>query len=307
MDAELGAVIAGWLVAALRSATPLILVTLGETLTQRTGLINLGVEGQMLAGACVGFAVGATTGDPWLGLAAGALAGVLLSLVYAGLVLGARSNQIAAGLAVWLIGLGATSLLGKGFVGRDITPLPPLGSPLTEGLTFVGPFAAQLTAAPLLAIAAVLAAAWWLANTRAGLTWRVVGESAVIAAENGIRAAWIRLQAVVVGGCLAGLGGAVLAIDYTQTWAQEITKGQGLIAVGLVIVARWRPMLVLPICLVFGIAEVTVLRAQSLGIEVSSYLLATLPYALVLVVLTISHAISGLRSDMPKDLRGVFA
>lgn len=299
--------LATWCVAVLRSATPLILVTLGETLTQRTGVINLGVEGEMLVGACVGFGVAVATGDPWLGLLAGALAGAALSLLHAGLVLGARANQIGSGLAVWMLALGSTSFFGRDLVGNQVTPLPSLGSALTDPLPFLGVLLVQMTPAAILALLTPFLAAIWLGQTRTGLAWRAVGESAQVAAENGIRPAMVRLQAICVGGLLAGLGGAILSVDYTQTWAQEITKGRGLIAVGLVIVARWRPALVLPICLLFGLAEVASLRIQSAGIEISSYLLATMPYALVLLVLIAGHLSARRDQTMPADLRGVFA
>lgn len=299
--------LAGWCIAVMRSATPLIFVTLGETLTQRTGVINLGVEGEMLVGASVGFGVAVATGNPWLGLLAGAAAGMLLSSLHAGLVLVAQANQIGSGLAVWMVALGATSFFGRGLVGNQVSPLPSLGSALTDPIPFVGVLLAQMTAAVPLALAAIILAAIWLNRTRTGLVWRAVGESAAIAAQNGARPLFVRFQAILTGGFLAGMGGAILSVDYTQTWAQEITKGRGLIAVGLVIVARWRPTLVLPICLLFGLAEVSVLRIQSAGIESSSYLLATLPYVTVLVILILGHLSARRDVSMPADLKSVFA
>jgi general nucleoside transport system permease protein len=306
MDADLLLLLAGWCAATLRSATPLLFVTLGETLTQRTGVINLGVEGEMLAGACTGFGVAVATGDPWLGLGAGALAGATLSLLHAGLVLGTRANQIGSGIAVWIIALGTTSYFGRAFVGQQVTPLAPFATWGREG-SFLHILFGQMTAPVPLAVVAVFIAAWWLFRTRAGLAWRVVGESAAVAAENGLKPTLIRFQGIVVGGLLAGFGGAVLSIDYTQTWAQEITKGRGLIAVGLVIVARWQPLLVLPICLLFGLAEVGVLRAQAAGLEGSSYLTATAPYLAVLVVLILGHVLARRASGMPADLRAIFS
>jgi simple sugar transport system permease protein len=306
MDAEFLLLLAGWCAATLRSATPLIFVTLGETLTQRTGIINLGVEGEMLAGACAGFGVAVMTGNPWLGLFAGAFAGATLALVHAGLVLGARANQIASGIAVWMIALGTTSYFGRALVGQQVTPLAPFASPDDDG-TFLAILLGQMTAPVLLAVLAVLVASWWLFGTRTGLAWRVVGESAKVAAENGLRPALIRLQGILIGGFLAGFGGAVLSIDYTQTWAQEITKGRGLIAVGLVIVARWKPMLVLPVCLLFGLSEVAVLRVQAAGMGGSSYLIATIPYVTVLVVLVVGHVLSRRSSSMPADLKAIFS
>lgn len=306
MDADFLAVLATWTVATLRSATPLIFATLGETLVQRVGLINLGTEGEMLAGACAGFAVCAATGNPVLGLAAGAMTGALLSLVYSGLVLGARANQIGAGLAVWMLALGVTSYAGRVLVGGQVAPLANLGGPATDGLPFLGPMLSQMTAAVPLAIGAVFLAAWWLDSTRPGLRWKAVGESAEIAAQNGVHPLRVRLTAVTAGGFLAGLGGAILSVDYTQTWAQDMTKGRGLVAVGLVIVARWKPALVLPVCIVFGLSEVATLRVQSAGLEVSPHLLGATPYAVVLVILIASHLFARRASAMPADLKAVF-
>jgi simple sugar transport system permease protein len=307
MTAELTVLIASWAIATLRSATPLIFATLGETLVQRVGIINLGTEGEMLLGACIGFAVGTATGNPWFGLLAGAMAGAVLSLLHAALVLGTGANQIGSGLAVWMIALGTTSYFGRGLVGQQVTPLPNLGSAVTDPIPFIGAIFSQMTMAAPLAILAVLLAAWWLSQTRPGLHWQAVGESALVAAENGIDPVRVRISAIVVGGLLAGFGGAILSVDYTQTWAQEMTKGRGLVAVGLVIVARWKPMLVLPVCLIFGLTEVATLRLQSTGFELSPHLLGTAPYLVVLAVLVASHILARRASAMPADLKSVFA
>jgi len=285
------ALIFAWGAATLRSATPLLLTLIGETLTQRAGIVNLGVEGQMLAGAVVGFAVAATHSDPALAMLAGALAGMALSSAHALLCIGFRANQLGSGIAVWMLGLGISSYYGRTFIGKQTETFAPL-----------------LGMSPMVWLAVVLAplAGLWLYHTRPGLAWRAVGESVDNAQALGIRPALVQLMGILVGGLFSGLGGAVLSVDYTQTWANEITKGRGLVAVGLVIVARWNPYLVLPTALVFGFFEAAALRLQALGIEVSSYLLACLPYAASLALLVFAHLFARQASYMPESLKRVF-
>jgi len=295
-----------WIAAALRSATPLLIVMLGETLTQRTGVINLGVEGEMLMGACVGFAVAATTGSPMLGLLAGALAGALLSTVHGGLVLGAKANQIGSGLAVWMIGLGLTSYFGRSFVGGQVSPFLPLGTHVPNAPAFIRGILDQITWTAPAALALAVIAGVWLYRTRTGLNWRTVGESAEVARALGIRSIWVRWQAILAGGLLAGLGGAILSVDYTQTWAQDITRGKGLVAVGLVIVARWNPLLVIPTALLFGLSETSVLKLQAGGVAISPSLLATIPYLFAIAVVVFAQAQGRRSAAMPADLSAIF-
>lgn len=295
-----------WIAASLRSATPLLIVMLGETLTQRTGIINLGVEGEMLMGACVGFAVAATTGSPLLGLLAGAVAGATLSTIHSGLVLGARANQIGSGLAVWMIGLGLTSYFGRAFVGGQVSPFLPLGANLQDAPAFIRAILDQITWTAPATLALAIIAGLWLYRTRTGLSWRTVGESGEVARTLGIRPVWVRFQAILVGGLLAGLGGAILSVDYTQTWAQDITKGKGLVAVGLVIVARWNPFLVIPTALFFGLSETSVLKLQAGGIAISPSLLATVPYLFAIVVVVFAQSQGRRSATMPADLTAIF-
>jgi ABC-type uncharacterized transport system permease subunit len=145
----------------------------------------------------------------------------------------------------------------------------------------------------------------WPYRTRIGLVWRTVGESAEVARALGIRPAAVRLQAILLGGALAGLGGGVLSVDYTQTWARDMTKGKGLVAVGLVIVARWNPHLVIPTALLFGISETAVLRLQAGGVAISPSLLATMPYLLALVVIVLSQSQAERAGSMPADLTAI--
>lgn len=285
----------GLLVSALRSATPLLMALLGECLTQRVGRINLGTEGQMLVGAVAGYATAAVSGNPWLGLVGGALAGAALSAVYAWLTVAADANQFASGLAVWMLGFGLSAYFGSQFVGVRI-----------EG------FEANLgglTPTVLLALLLVPLTAVWLYGTRDGLRWRAVGESEASARALGIVPWRVVVCGIVVGGLFSGLGGAALSIDTTRSWAEGMTAGRGLVAVGLVIVARWNPWLCFPAALLFGGAEALSLRLQAADSAVSAHLLHMLPYLASLLVFVVTcarlrHHPQG--GGAPAGLRAVF-
>jgi simple sugar transport system permease protein len=246
------------------------------------------------------------TANPLLGLLAGALAGAMLSTIHSGLVLGTGANQIGSGLAVWMIGLGLTSYFGRGFVGERVSPFQPLGGSVPNAPAFVRAILDQITWTAPAALALALIAGVWLYRTRTGLNWRTVGESADVARALGIRPLWVRLQAIALGGLLAGYGGAILSVDYTQTWAQDITKGKGLVAVGLVIVARWNPLLVIPTALLFGLSETSVLKLQAGGVAISPSLLATTPYLFAIVVVVLAQAQGRRSAAMPADLTAIF-
>ena len=279
----LAIVLGGLLPAALRSATPLLWTLLGEIIAQRAGVINLGVEGQMLVGAATAFGVTARTGNPWLGLASGALAGAALSVMHAALCLRYHANQFASGLSVWMVGFGVSSYLGASLVGQSITGFSPL-----TGWFAKLPLLGALTPTVLLALLAIPICVALLFFTRWGLGWRAVGESTAAARIAGLNVTALQTSAVVLGGALSGIGGAALAIDYAQNWAEGMTRGRGLVAVGLVIVARWNPIWALPVALVFGGAEALSLRVQSAGATTSAHLLHTLPYVLSLGVFVIT-------------------
>ena len=295
-----------WIAAMLRSSTPLLMTTLGETLTQRVGIINLGVEGQMLGGACFGFAAAAASGSALIGFAAGACAGLVLSAVHAGLCLGCGANQIGSGIAVWTLGLGLTSYFGRSFVGGKVTGLPPLAGPPFADVPLFGPILTQLTPVAPAALALVVLMGLWLYRTRTGLSWRIVGESLEAARAVGLAPRLLQLQGILLGGALSGLAGAILSVDYTQTWANDMTKGRGFVAVGLVIVARWNPFMVLPVVLIFGVAEAATLRLQAGGLTLSPYLIACLPYVICLLSVVIASLREGRIGGMPAELAGVF-
>lgn len=303
MDA-LDIVLSGFAISALRSATPLLLTMLGETLTQRTGVINLGVEGQMLIGAMAGYAATIASGNPWLGLAAGCAAGCALSAVHALLVVGARANQFASGLSVWMLGFGLSAYFGTALVGRKIQTFPNLGLDVLAEVPVLGSIATGMTPTVLMALLLVPATGLWLYRTRPGLHWRAVGESPDAARSAGLAPARIQIAAILVGGLYSGLGGAALSVDYTRTWAEGMSAGRGLVAVGLIIVARWNPWLALPAALLFGGAEALSLRLQAADVAISAQLLHTLPYLASIVVLAATYR-SSRAAGTPAGLRAV--
>ncbi len=288
--------------AALRSSTPVLLVVLGEMLTQRVGVINLGVEGQMLVGGITAFAVTLVTGNPLLGMAAGMLAGSVLSMMHGALCLYFGANQIASGLAVFILGAGLSAYYGIPYVGQKIASLPSMSD-----VPLIGPLLGQLSISVLVALALVPVLGKWLYTTRTGLAWRAVGESSEAARAMGVNPLRVQWMGVLVGGLFSGLAGAALTVDYTSNWIENISAGRGLVAVGLVIVARWNPYLALPAALLFGGSEALYLRLQTWGVGVSPYLLSTLPYLIPLSVLIVTSA--RLRESggrMPDGLRAVF-
>jgi simple sugar transport system permease protein len=205
-----------------------------------------------------------------------------------------------------MIGLGLTSYFGRSFVGGQVSPFLPLGTHVPGAPAFVRAVLDQLTWTAPAALALAIIAGLWLYRTRTGLNWRTVGESAEVARVLGIRSTWVRWQAILAGGLFAGLAGAILSVDYTQTWAQDITKGKGLVAVGLVIVARWNPLLVIPTALLFGLSETSVLKLQAGGIAISPSLLATIPYFFAIAVVVFAQSKGRRSAAMPADLTAIF-
>ncbi len=302
------AVVDGLLISALRSAAPLLFVILGEILTQRVGVINLGVEGQMLVGASAGFATAVTFNNPWLGLLAGGGAGLALSTLHAFLCLVCRSSQIASGIVIWILGSGLSAFFGRAFVGERLEQgFRTIEAPGIAAIPIVGAVVTEMTPAIALAIVLCPLLGLWLYRSRAGLAWRAVGESTAAAKAMGLRPLWIQCQGIWGGGFMSGIGGAALSVDYTLTWAEGMTVGRGLVAVGLVIVARWNPYLALPVALLFGGSEALALRLQAAGAPISPYLLSTLPYLVSLAILVINYRQVGQTGGMPDGLRSVFS
>ncbi|MGA7802958.1 MAG: ABC transporter permease [Gammaproteobacteria bacterium] len=296
----------GLLAIALQNATPVLFAMLGETVSERAGVINLGLEGQMLVGAATGFAVTYWTGSPALGLLAGAGAGALLSLVHVLLSQGFGANQIASGLAVLFLGSGLSAYYGTSLVDKQISGFSQGFQHWLGHVPVLGDLLGSLTPTVYLALVLTPVVGVWMYRTRSGLKWRAVGESAEAARMMGVNPLLVRVQAIIVGGLFSGLGGAALAVDYTQTWIENMTAGRGLLAVGLVIVARWNPFWALPAALLYGGSEALALNLQSQGVQISPYLLSLLPYVIPMLVLAGSYRAARQGRGMPRELSAVF-
>jgi len=258
---------------------------LGETISERAGVINLGTEGSMLVGALGGYALTAQTGSPWIGVLGGAAAGALLSLVHAILVVSRRANQFASGLTLYFFALGLTALYGVSFVSRQINAFTPVPVPVLSDIPVVGPVLFEHD--PLVYIGFIAAPAiwWFLFRTRAGLLVRTAGERSDALAVHGYSIARVRYAATIAGGALAGIGGAHISIAYANSWFEGMIAGRGFIAVALVIFAMWNPLTIMGGAYLFGAALSLASVLQASGYAVNQFALAAVPFVLTLVVL----------------------
>jgi len=287
----------------LAAGTPLVYAALGELVTEKSGVLNLGVEGMMLVGAVVAFIVAATTKSPWLGVLAGMLAGAALSLVFAVVTLTLQANQVASGLALSLFGVGLSAFVGLDYVSLVIEPIHPVSlGPLTT-LPVVGPLVFGQNPLVYLSLVLFVAIQWFLFRTRAGLVVRAVGESPQSAHAIGYPVVRIRYLAVLFGGACAGLAGAYLSLVYNPSWTEGMTAGRGWIALALVVFATWKPWRVLAGAYLFGGVTLAQFQAQALGVDIPSQYLSMLPYVATIVVLAlISRDAAVIRLNAPASL-----
>lgn len=269
------------------AATPLLIAAIGELVVERSGVLNLGVEGMMVMGAVAGFGAGYLTGSPWVGLVAAIVVGALFSLLFAVMTLSLATNQVATGLSLTLLGLGLSGMIGTGFVGLPGERLPNLNIPLLTDLPVVGKLLFGQDPIFYISIALVFGVSWFLFKTRTGLTLRSIGDSHTSAHALGIQVIRYRYLAVMFGGACAGLAGGHLSLVYTPQWVENMTAGRGWIALALVVFASWRPWRVLAGAYLFGAVSIGQLHAQALGIGVPSQLLSSLPYLATVVVLVL--------------------
>jgi general nucleoside transport system permease protein len=294
----------GVLSSAALSGTSILYATIGEVIGERSGIVNLGLEGVMLVGAVTGFAVTAETRNPYPGVLAAALAGGLFNMIFAYLVVTRRGNQLASGLTMMFLGLGITAIIGKPYVGKPISGLKNVRIPVLANLPQVGQALFEKNVLVYFSIPVAIAAWFLLYRTSWGLRVRAVGEDKTVAFAAGLKPHRLQYQALFVAGLLGGIGGGHLSIAYTKTWQEGMTAGAGFIAVGLVIFAAWSPIRAILGAVLFGGAVAVQLQLQARGTSVSPFLLDMIPYVVVLVVLMLFGRVKG--RVVPAGLKDVF-
>lgn len=303
MESDLGlwSVLVAMLGGAIRVSTPFLFVSLGELITERAGRINLGLEGTLVFGAMAGYAVAYLTGSAWTGVAAAALTGALFGLVHGVICSIPKVNDIAIGIALMLFGSGLAFYFGKPFIQPVAPDLPaiPLGwwSDLPQLRA-----ALEVNVLFIAGLVLALVIAWMLRATRVGLILRVVGDSTDAARAMGLRPLPIRIAATAVGGALAGIGGAYLSLYYPGSWNEGISSGQGLMAVALVIFARWNPVACIWAALLFGGAGALGPALQSVGVSSGYYLFYAAPYVLTLGLLVATSSPTRAMAGAPGEL-----
>ena len=291
----------------IAASTPLLLAAAGELVTERSGVLNLGLEGMMIMGAACAFGGTYLSGSVIVGALCGVLAGVAMSAIFAIFTLGLAVNQVASGLALTILGTGLSGLIGAGFVGQRITPAPQLHLPVLTDLPLVGRILVGQDAFVYLSVALVIGIWLFLYRSRAGLVLRAVGDNHTSAHALGYPVLKIRALAVLFGGGCAGLAGAFLPLAYTPFFIPGMTAGRGWIALALVVFASWRPGRLVAGAYLFGAVSILQLHAQALGLGIPSQLMSSLPYlatVIVLVLISRTRGISG--SAAPASLGVVF-
>ncbi|MEM2913811.1 MAG: ABC transporter permease [Candidatus Bathyarchaeia archaeon] len=273
----------------IRLAIPILLAAIGELFAERSGILNLGVEGIMLMGSFIGFNVALSTGDLWLGIMAGILTGVIMGMFMAFMSVTLRVNQVICGLAVWMVGLGLSSFLFRVTGGHTATArvegFKALYIPFLSEVPILGPVLFRHTILVYISLILVPISALILFRTTFGLKIRAVGENPRAADALGINVALIRYLCIIFGGIMAGLGGSVLVLTYIKMFTEGMTGGRGWIAIAIVIFGKWNPYKVLVGALLFGLVDAFQLNLQALGTPIPPQFLQMLPYILTILVL----------------------
>ncbi|HEX9432549.1 MAG TPA: ABC transporter permease [Burkholderiales bacterium] len=276
---------------AVALAIPLMLAALGELVVERSGVLNLGLEGMMLLGALAGFAAVAHGAGLGPAVLAAMAAGIIAALSFGFITLTLQANQVAAGLSLTILGAGVSAFLGRQYVGFAApVSFGDLPIPLLSRIPLLGPSLFSLNLLGYATLVLLGATAWFLYRTRAGLALRSIGESPVVARSLGLHVNRVRYAAVAFGGAMAGLAGCYYAVAQFKMWQEGLTSGNGWIALALVVFATWRPLRVAVGALLFGGVSALGLYLQAIGVQVSVFALASLPYIATIVVLVLISA-----------------
>ncbi|KZK80236.1 Branched-chain amino acid transport system / permease component [Pseudovibrio sp. W64] len=269
----------------ITASTPLLLAAIGELVVERSGVLNLGVEGMMIVGAVMGFAATQATGSPYIGIVAAMFSGVAMSLLFGFLTLNLMANQVATGLALTILGLGLSGMVGEAFIGQPGISLKPIAIPVLSGIPFIGPLLFNQDVLVYASYGLVIAVYFVLFRSRTGLIIRAVGDNHGSAHSLGYSVIQVRYLAVMFGGACSGLAGAYLSLIYTPQWVEGMTAGRGWIALALVVFASWRPARVLIGAYLFGAVSILQFHAQAAGIGLPTQLMSALPYLATIIVL----------------------
>ena len=271
----------------ITASTPLLLAAIGELVVERSGVLNLGIEGMMVMGAVTGFAASYVTGSPWLGVLAAVLAGVATSMLFGLLTQILMTNQVATGLAITLLGLGLSGLIGSGFVGLPGVKLTSVSIAGLTDLPYVGRLVFGQDPLVYVSVILTLGVAYMLKHTRVGLIIRAVGQNHHSAHALGYRVVTVRYACIAFGGATSGLAGAYLSLVYTPQWIENMTAGRGWIALALVVFSTWLPARLAAGAYLFGGVWILGLYAQGMGIGIPAQLLSSLPYVATILALVI--------------------
>jgi ABC-type uncharacterized transport system permease subunit len=292
------------LTGAVRGGTSILYAGLGETVSERGGVVNLGIEGSMLCGALAAYAATAESGSPWVGALAGAVAGGMLAAVHAYFVINRRANQLATGLIVLFLGLGITSLFGASYVKESINSFESWAVPGLSSIPWIGEIFFEQDPLTYLSYALVPALWWFIFRSRWGVLLRTAGERSEVLTTYGHNLVMIRYAAVIAGGMLAGIGGAQLSIAYANAWFENMIQGRGFIAVAVVIFAARQPFKVAAGAYLFGAALALSPVLQAQGYSINQFALDVIPYLLTIVVLVVLGKRRA--ADAPEELQKVF-
>ena len=291
----------------ITASTPLLLAATGELVTEKAGVLNLGVEGMMLVGAIAAFAAAVSTGSGLLAILVGAFSGVAVAAIFAVLTLTFLANQVATGLALTIFGVGLSALIGSSFVGISLDPLPQLNVEVLSTIPILGELLFGHDVLVYLSVTMIFLVGYFLSKTRSGLILRAVGESHDSAHALGYSVLTVRYMAVLFGGFMSGLAGSYLSLVYTPLWAENMTAGRGWIALALVVFGTWRPGRIAFGAYLFGAITILQLHVQGWGINIASQFMTMLPYlATVIVLVFISSDKMKIRINAPQSIGKVF-